>query len=45
MILCIIALFSMQFVSASDNTDINVLASAEDNGILLAPSELKHTLI
>jgi len=41
MILCIIALFSMQFVSASDNTDINVLASAEDNGILLAPSETK----
>lgn len=37
MILCIIALFSMQFVSASDNTDINVLASAEDS-VLSAPS-------
>ena len=41
MILCIIALFSMQFVCANDNTDNITLASAEDNGILLAPSETK----
>ena len=37
MILCIIALFSMQFVCASDNTDIDVLAGAEDS-VLSAPS-------
>ncbi len=29
----------MQFVSASDNTDIDVLADANDDGILLAPTE------
>ena len=38
MILCIIALFSMQFVCASDNTEnVTVLASAEDS-VLSAPS-------
>ena len=40
MILCIIALFSMQFVCASDNTDNITLASAEDS-VLSAPSETK----
>ena len=40
MILCIIALFSMQFVCASDNTDIDVLAGAEDS-VLSAPSVTK----
>lgn len=41
MILCIIALFSMQFVCASDNTEnVTVLASAEDS-VLSAPSETK----
>ncbi len=42
LIICIIALFSMQFVSASDNTDMDVLADANDDGILLAPTETKH---
>ena len=37
MILCIIALFSMQFVCANDNTDNITLASAEDS-VLSAPS-------
>lgn len=40
MILCIIALFSMQFVCANDNTDNITLASAEDS-VLSAPSETK----
>lgn len=40
MILCIIALFSMQFVCANDNTDNITLASAEDS-VLSAPSGTK----
>ena len=40
LILCIIAILSMQFVSANDNTDdINVLGASEDGNVLQAPSE------
>ena len=39
LILCIIAILSIQFVSANDNTDdINVLGASEDGNVLQAPN-------